>query len=91
MKAITIRGVEQTLSEKLKRAARKESKSVNQFVLDIIKEKLGMQKTKRFTKTHDDLDHLFGKWSQKETEEIRNRINKERKIDKELWDDPIVD
>jgi hypothetical protein len=86
MKAITIRGVGYELSEKLKQTAGKESKSVNQFVLDTIKEKLGMNKPKRFTKTYDDLDHLFGGWSREEYEDIQTRIDKERKIDKDLWE-----
>ena len=86
MKAITIRGVEPRVSQELKKAASEGNKSVNQFIIDIIKEKLGMYKTKRFTKTYDDLDHLFGKWSQKEYKEIQNRIDKERKIDRELWE-----
>ncbi len=85
MKAITIRGVNTQISEKLKVAAKKESKSVNQYVIDIIKEKIGMTKRKRFTVIHDDLDHLFGKWSQQEFEDIQRRIDKEREIDKELW------
>ena len=85
MKAITIRGVNPQIAEKLKEAAKRESKSVNQFVIDIIKEKIGMTKRKRFTAIHNDLDYLFGKWSQKEFEDIQDRIDKEREIDKELW------
>ena len=86
MKAITIRGVDSTVSDQLKKAAVKEGKSVNQFVVDLIKEKLGINKAKKFTVTHDDLDHLFGKWSQKEYEQIQAAIDTGRKIDRELWE-----
>ncbi len=84
MKAITIRGLEPQVSEKLKTAAQKESKSVNQFVIETIKEKLGLKKQK-YSIIYDDLDHLFGKWSEDEYEEIQGRIDGDRKIDQELW------
>jgi hypothetical protein len=84
MKAITIRGLEPQVSEKLKTAAQKESKSVNQFVIETIKEKLGLKKQK-YSIIYDDLDHLFGKWSDDEYEEIQGRIDYDRKIDQELW------
>lgn len=86
MKAITIRGVDHQMSEGLKQAAARESKSVNQFVIDIVKERLGLHKRKRFTKVHSDLDYLFGKWSEKEYQDIQTRIDRDRKIDGELWE-----
>ncbi len=84
MKAITIRGLDPLVSEKLKQVAKKEGKSVNQLVLDLIKQNVGMQK-KKFTRQYDDLDHLFGKWSRSEFEKIEGFIESERKIDPELW------
>ena len=85
MKAITIRGINSSVSEKLKKTAKKEGKSVNQFVLDLLKQNIGMQKDKKFTKIHTDLDHLFGKWSRSEFEKIQDVIDRQRKIDPELW------
>ena len=85
MKAITIRGLDPLVSEKLKQVAKKEGKSVNQLVLDLIKQNVGMQKKKKFTRQYDDLDHLFGKWSRSEFEKIQGFIESERKIDPELW------
>jgi len=85
MKAITIRGIDSSVSEKLKKTAKKEGKSVNQFVLDLLRQNIGMQKKKRFTKIHTDLDHLFGKWSRAEFEKIQGVIDRQRKIDPELW------
>ncbi len=86
MKAITIRGVEPVLSSKLKKAAKDEDKSVNQLILDLLKENFGLKKKKRYTVLHHDLDFLFGKWSGDEFNQIQNKIDGERKIDKELWD-----
>lgn len=85
MKAITIRGIDSSVSEKLKQVAKNEGKSVNQFVLDMIKQTVGMQKKKKFTQEHKDLDHLFGKWSPAEFEKIQGYIDSRRKIDPELW------
>jgi hypothetical protein len=85
MKAVTIRGVEPEVAEKLKQTAARKGKSVNQLTLDIIKESLGLQKTKEYSREFYDLDDLFGRWSEAEFEEISARINKERRIDQELW------
>ncbi len=85
MKAITIRGVDPSVSAKLKQVAKKKGKSVNQLVLDMIKQDIGMQKKKKYTKKHKDLDHLFGKWTSAEFDKIQGIINNQRKIDLELW------
>jgi len=86
MKAITIRGLEPSVSSKLKKVAKKEKKSVNQLVLDMIKQNIGMQKEKKYTKQYDDLDHLFGIWTDAEFDKIQGRIDSHRKIDRELWE-----
>ncbi len=85
MKAVTIRGVEAEVAEKLKVTAGRLGKSVNQLTLDIIREGLGLKKEKRHTRRYDDLDGLFGRWSDEEFAEIHARIDRERRIDPELW------
>ena len=85
MKAITIRGIDSSVSEKLKQVAKTEGKSVNQLVLDLIRQNVGMQKKKKFTLQHNDLDHLFGKWSLSEFEKIQGFVDSQRNIDSELW------
>ena len=85
MKSITVRGLDDLTAENLRREAEREGKSVNQFVLDTLKERLGMKKEKRFTVVHHDMDHLFGRWSEKEFEQIQRKIDSEREIDEELW------
>jgi len=86
MKAITIRGIDSSVSSKLKQVAKNEKKSVNQLVLDMIKQNIGMQKQKKYTKKYNDLDHLFGKWTDAEFDKIQGIINSQRKIDLELWE-----
>jgi HicB family len=85
MKAITIRGVEPEVAENLKIAAGKQDKSVNQFILDLLKTDLGLKKQKEFSRIYDDLDDLFGRWKDDEFEKINNAIASQRQIDEELW------
>ena len=85
MKAVTIRGVEPEVAEKLKLTAAQQGKSVNQLTLEIIKESLGLKKEKKFTLKHNDLDDLFGSWDEAEFKRIHARISAARKIDQELW------
>jgi len=85
MKTITVRGLEPALAGKLRQAAHKEGKSVNQFVIESLKKLLGEEKEKRFAVVHHDMDHLFGRWSQEEFDAIQGKIDSERTVDEELW------
>ena len=85
MKAITIRGVEPEVAEKLKTAAKKQGKSVNHVILELIKSSLGFKKEKKFSRKYDDLDDLFGRWNDDEFRKINNSITAQRQIDPELW------
>lgn len=85
MKAVTIRGVEPEVAEKLKSTAAKKGKSINQLTLDIIKVSLGLKKTKKYSREYNDLDHLFGRWSDAEYKDIQDKIDQGRRIDPELW------
>jgi hypothetical protein len=85
MKAITIRGIDSSVSEKLKQAADGEGKSVNKYIVELISQNLGAQKKKKYSRRYDDLDNLFGKWSKDEYKKIQGNIDGQRKIDPELW------
>ena len=85
LKTMTIRGLEPILIDKMKEFAKKQNKSLNQFVVETLMLHMGMKKEKKFTAEYHDLDHLFGRWSEKEFNRIQGKIDSERKIDKELW------
>ena len=85
MKAVTIRGVDSDLAEKLKTTAKKQGKSINQLTIELIKTSLGLKKEKKYSQEYDDLDDLFGRWSEDEFNTINDTINRERRIDQELW------
>jgi hypothetical protein len=46
----------------------------------------GVDEDKRHTKEYHDLDTLFESWSADEFECIQGKIDRERCIDKELWE-----
>ena len=85
MKTMTIRGLEPILIDKMKEFAKQQNQSLNQFVVETLMLHMGMKKEKKFTAEYHDLDHLFGRWSEKEFNRIQGKIDSERKIDKELW------
>jgi KaiC/GvpD/RAD55 family RecA-like ATPase len=82
---MTVRGIDPSLAERLKEAAKREGKSVNRYVVDSMKILLGEEKEKRFSVQYDDMDDLFGRWSEEEFERIQGKIDSERKIDGDLW------
>ncbi len=85
MKSLSIRGVDDRLAALLKQEAAASHKSVNQFVLELLMERVGLLKKKRFTEEYHDLDQLFGSWSNEEFSSIQGKIDEERRIDEELW------
>jgi hypothetical protein len=87
MKAITIRNIDASIATKLKQAAKDEGKSVNQYLIDLLKQNFDFQKKQKYSHNFHDLDHLFGKWSDEEFNRIQGKIEIEieRNIDKKLW------
>ena len=85
MKNMTVRGIDPVLAEKLKEEAALQSKSINQLVVDTLKERFGAKPNKGLTVVHHDMDHLFGKWTLEEFEQIQGEVEAQRKIDPELW------
>lgn len=84
-KSMTLRGLDPRLAAELKDAAAREGKSVNQTVLDALRSQFGLDRSRRFTEIHHDLDHLFGRWDEDEFNRIQQKIDSERRIDPELW------
>ncbi len=85
MKTITVRGIDPELDEMLKGIAKQEGKSLNQLAVDALKQRCGLNKEKKYTKIHHDLDHLFGSWTQREFDQVQGKIDSESNIDPELW------
>jgi hypothetical protein len=84
MKTITIRGIDDTLAEKIKKEAKKENISINKWIISQIKRAAGLERKKKFIKHHD-LDHLAGTWTKYDADEFRRHTAHFEKIDKDLW------
>ncbi|MEA3548414.1 MAG: antitoxin [Thermodesulfobacteriota bacterium] len=85
MSSLSIRGVDEKLSTILKAKAQNSNKSMNQYILDLLKKSVGLKKEKKYTQQYTDLDHLFGLWSDSDFRKIQGKIDKERVIDEGLW------
>lgn len=85
MQSITIRGIDPELKNKLKQTASWQKKSINQLILEIIRKELGLKHGDKFSKEYNDLDDLFGRWSEEEYLAVSRKIDAERQIDQELW------
>ncbi|MDE2743911.1 MAG: antitoxin [Gemmatimonadota bacterium] len=85
LKSMTLRGLDSQLAAKLREVAEREGKSVNQTVLDALRKQFGLDKSRRFTEAHRDLDYLFGRWDEDEFMQIQQKIDSEQRIDSELW------
>ena len=59
MTQLTVRGIDPHLHDALKREAQRQGQSVNKYVLDLLREALGLNASPAHSE-YDDLDHLAG-------------------------------
>ena len=85
MKNMTVRGIDRILAEKLKETAAQQSKSINQLVVEALREHFGVKPHKGFCVVHKDMDDLFCKWTVEEFNQIQGEVDAQRTIDSELW------
>ena len=85
MGSISIRGVDEQLAALLKQQAITAQKSVNQFILEMLRKHVGLDKEKKFTQEYHDLNQIFGTWTEDEFQKIQGKIDAERQVDSELW------
>jgi plasmid stability protein len=84
MAVVTLRGLDDSMIKAIKEKAKQEGTSINNVLLRILKEELGLKKRPR-TVVHTDLDHLAGTWSDKEYAEFQKRIKDFETIDEGMW------
>jgi hypothetical protein len=85
MKTMTLRGLQPELVDQLERAAKAAGKSINQTVLDALAVHFTTPDQRRPNRVHRDMDHLFGRWSAAEFEQVQGHIDAGRQVDDELW------
>ena len=81
---LSLRGVDRELERLLRREAQRRGLSLNQTVLRLLREALGIAGPVR-GRVFDDLDHLAGTWTEKEAEDFEARLREMRGLDEELW------
>ena len=81
---MTLRGIEESLSDTLKELARNLGVSLNTLALRLIREATGVDKRKRTVEYHD-LDALAGTWNDTDELEFKNATRSLEAIDDEMW------
>ena len=81
MKALTIRNVDARLARALEREMRKRGTSLNQTVLDLLRDSLGVGV---LAASSNGLEKLAGTWTQKDLEEFEANTAIFEQIDPEL-------
>ena len=84
MTTMTLRGIDDTLSQTLKDLARSQGVSLNTLALRLIREGTGVDKRKR-TLVHHDLDALAGTWNEDDVTAFQKATRSLETIDEEIW------
>lgn len=84
MKSITIHDLDKQLDMMIRKRARKDGKSLNKTIKNILEESLGIKKVSGMTNRDEFMD-LFGVWNKKDADEFENSVKDFKKIDKEDW------
>lgn len=84
MTTMTVRGIDDSLSQTLKDLARDQGVSLNTLALRLIREGTGVDKRKR-TILHHDLDALAGTWSEADERAFTAATISFEVIDEDMW------
>ena len=85
MSQITLRGIDNETEKKIRREARKQGKSLNKVILEMIGQH-GGQKNKKKDLPANSLRKLAGGWSQKEADKLLESIKSCEQIDETMWE-----
>jgi len=82
MHILNIRGIDDTLYNKIKKESKSKGMSINKFLVSILS---GFFNKKKNVEYHD-LDDFFGTWTEEEYNQITQAAKESRTIDEEVWD-----
>ncbi|MFA6033645.1 MAG: hypothetical protein WC889_12155 [Myxococcota bacterium] len=82
MKQLTIRNVGADLSRALDTERHRRGTSLNQFVLDVLRQALGLSAERSF---RNGLGRFSGTWNNKDLAEFEKNTAVFEKIDEEMW------
>ena len=83
MSTICLRGIDETVKERLKHEASQAGISVNALILKFIHKAIGQGATRH--RQYHDLDQFAGSWSEEEAAQFLTSISDFEKIDEEMW------
>lgn len=84
MTQITVRGIEPEVEKEIRFQAKKNGKSLNRVILDILYENSAVSKKKKRTPAYS-LRKLAGGWSKQDAQKFMDSIKPCRQIDEEMW------
>lgn len=84
MGQITLRGMDPEMEQNIRAMARRNGKSLNRVILDIIAENRRYKKGRK-TPRADSLRKLAGGWSEKDASDFFASIKPCEQIDEEMW------
>jgi kynureninase len=82
MKNLTIRDISQELADAIDKERRRRGKSLNQTVIQLLGQSLGVQPNGA---RKNGLTHLSGTWTSEEHRQFEAAIASAENIDEELW------
>ena len=82
MKVLTIRGVSKRLADELEREKRRRGQSLNQTVLDVLSDRLGIGDA---GPRRNGLARLSGAWSSDDHQRFEQALAAAERIDDDLW------
>ena len=86
MNKLTVRGIDDELSARLRRLAKREGISLNQAALKLLRKGAGLTDGKAGADTvGDSLDHLIGTWTAAEADEMDAALRELKTVDKAAW------
>ncbi len=81
VKSVSIRNLREKTYQRIREAATERGISINRMIVQALDRSFRPEKQIEF----DDLDDLFGTWSQEEFEQFSSSLDEQRAIDHELW------
>jgi hypothetical protein len=84
MKILTIRGVDDELEKAIKETSKDKQESMNQTVIKLLKQSVGLSKKALFP-IYNDLDDLAGSWSAEDEALFSKNTQSFEEIDEGMW------
>jgi hypothetical protein len=86
IKQLTLRGFDSELEQKLSELARAQDISLNKAALMMLRKGAGLnERQSRSDVIGDTLDHLIGKWSERQEKEFLRAVQSLEQVDEDMW------